>query len=119
MARILIVEDEVILAMSTQMDLEEMGHSVVGIARESDQAIVLIEAEKPDLILMDIVIQGEINGIALTNIVNHKYGTPVVYGTAHMDSATVERANKTKHFGILFKPYELQKLSSAVHNATS
>ena len=115
MMRILIVEDEIILAMNLQMELEQLGFEVIGIAKESTKALLLIEKNKPDLILMDIVIQGNISGIELTAIVNQKYGTPVIYGTAHRDNATIEQANKTKHYGILFKPFQLNELSSAIN----
>jgi len=63
---------------------------------------------------MDIMIQGNITGIELTSIVNQKYGTPVIYGTAHTDKATIRNCNKTIHCGILFKPFQLSELASAI-----
>lgn len=117
MMRILIVEDEIILAMNVQMELEQLGHEVVGIAKNSTKAITIIEKDKPDLILMDIVIQGEINGMELTSIVNQKYGIPVIYRTAHMDEATINKVNQTEHCGILTKPTQLNELSAAINKA--
>jgi DNA-binding NtrC family response regulator len=117
MARILLVEDEIILAMSVKMELQGMGHEVTGIAESADKAISLIENSKPELILMDIVLHGDLSGIELTSIVNEQYDIPVIYGTAHIDELTIKNANTTKHFGIMYKPYEYKELGEAIQRA--
>ncbi|NIR25714.1 MAG: response regulator [Gammaproteobacteria bacterium] len=119
MARILLVEDEAILSMNIQMELEDMGHEVVGVARDSETAISLLETERPELVLVDIVLHGEMDGIELASLINRKYGTPIIYGTAHTDEATVRRANATKHFGIFFKPFRPYEMKEAIARALS
>lgn len=118
MARILIVEDEAILAMNSRMTLMEMGHQVVGIESTGSTAIETAMRERPDLILMDIVLKGKMSGIETTLIICDQYPEcNVIYMTAHTDAMTVERARKTKHTGFLFKPFDSADLSRVVELA--
>jgi DNA-binding NtrC family response regulator len=117
MSRVLIVEDEVILAMSIQSELQDMGHEVIGIADSADRAISFLDKASPEVVLMDIVIHGAMSGIDLTSLINEKYDIPVIYGTAHTDRTTIEKANRTKHFGILYKPYDQYELNACISRA--
>ena len=117
MAKILIVEDEGILAMKTQLDLERMGHEVVDIVDNGKEAIDVVLKEKPDLILMDIVLKGSLNGIEATGVICETSYCKIIYMTAHADDITVEAAKATKHVGFLFKPFEDYQLKQALDEA--
>lgn len=119
MARILIVEDEGILAFKTQMDLERLGHEVIGIADDANKAIEMTHDQKPDLILMDIVLHGSINGIEAAGIIGEKYECNIVFMTAHTDKATVESAQATGHMGFLHKPFNPFQLKRVIEEALS
>lgn len=117
--KILIVEDEILLAMDIQVELASMGHDAIGIAVSSDIALAILDRESPDLVLMDIVIQGRMNGIELADVIAEKYPRcKVLYITAHSDEATIARAKKTKHEGIINKPFEAYQLKEAIKRAS-
>ena len=118
MAKILIVEDEGILAIKTRIDLEEMGHEVMGIVDNGKDAIEIALKEKPDLILMDIVLKGSLNGIEATGKICEGNGCKIIYMTAHTDDITVEAAKRTRHVGFLFKPFEPYQLKEAIEGAS-
>ena len=119
MAKILIVEDEGILACKTQLDLEDMGHEVIGIADTGVEALELIRKDVPDIILMDIVLQGTMNGVELTELINGRHPEcKVIFVTAHMDDKTVELAMKTRHAGMIHKPLEPFKLIKALDESS-
>lgn len=116
--RTLIVEDEALLAISTQADMESMGHEVVGIAESAEAALNLISMSQPELVLMDIVIKGDMNGIELTEEIAQRYPRcRVLYVTAHADADTVRKALKTRNIGILNKPLSLIKLQQMISSA--
>lgn len=117
MARILIVEDEGILAMKTRLDLEQMGHEVVGIVDNGKYAIEIARREAPDLILMDIVLKGSMNGIEATGVICKYNGCKILYMTAHTDDITVAAAKATRHVGFLYKPFESYQLKQALDEA--
>ena len=117
MARILIVEDEGILAMKTQADLEQMGHEVVGIVDNGKEAIKIAKSEEPEIILMDIVLKGRLNGIEVSGIICGNNGCKIIYMTAHADNVTIEAAKKVKHVGFLFKPFDPDQLKKVLEGA--
>ncbi len=114
--RILIVEDEIITAMDLASQLEGMGYLVVDTVTTGHEAIQKAELFRPDLILMDIVLSGELDGI---NVAEHiqDLDIPVVYLSAYTDDATVERALKTSPYGYLPKPYQIDELYSTLETA--
>ena len=113
--KVLIVEDELILAMDVRMDLESMGHTVVGIAGSSEAALDIIAEHAPELVLMDIVIQGYMNGIELAKSIAEQYPQcKVLYMTAHSDDDTILHAKQTDHVGILNKPFDPQELKKVL-----
>lgn len=118
MAKVLIVEDEGILAMKTEEDLEILGHEVVGIADSGEEALEIISNNVPDVILMDIVLQGDMSGIELAELVlkNHPE-CRIIYVSAHADEITIKKARKTRHAGFLHKPLEPAKLKRALVKA--
>ncbi|MEO0982121.1 MAG: response regulator transcription factor [Pseudomonadota bacterium] len=110
MARILIVEDEVIVARDLETSLTEMGHSVVGMAMDAAEALSIAEEEKPDLALVDIRIKGDRDGITLAAYLKEDLPIRIVFLTSHADPETVERASTVKPSGYLLKPYTDESL---------
>ena len=115
--KILIVEDELVTVELIRDVLQNRGYSIVGDAANGDEALALIERHRPDLIMMDITIKGEIDGIELTRIVNEKYQIPVIYLTAFADRKTVERAKTTESYGYLIKPFGEMELATTIEIA--
>lgn len=117
MARILIVEDEAILAMKTEMDLQKMGHEVVGIVDTGSEALESVERLKPDVILMDIVLKGDVDGIEATvMLTDREHPCRIIYMTAHTDRATVAAAQQTRHMAFLYKPFDTAQLKEVIDN---
>ena len=102
--KILIVEDDMITSRIIKKILENKGYYITGIVDTSDKIIESIEKERPDLILMDIVIKGESNGIESARIIRDRYEIPVIYLTSDSSDQTIERAKDTEPFGYLIKP---------------
>jgi len=107
---ILIVEDEVIIANDIEYSLKEFGYNVVGFAATGRQAIEKAGQYKPDLILMDIILQGEMDGIEAAEEIKKQFNIPVIFLTGNADSATIERAKLTTPFGYILKPFEDREL---------
>jgi PAS domain S-box-containing protein len=112
--RILIVEDERIVANDIQQTLSELGYQVSAVASSADEALERAREQTPDLVLMDIRIQGPVDGIAAAALLRDRYGVPIVYLTAHADQATIERAKRTEPLGYLMKPVQPAELRSTV-----
>ncbi len=114
---VLIVEDEGVVALSIQAVLKKMGYKVVGIAVTGNEAIALAMEHKPDVILMDIHIKGDIDGIQTTEKLNKITDIPVIFLTAYADDETVSRAIKTRSHSYLVKPYNPRELYSNIEFA--
>ena len=115
--RILIVEDEMIIALSIQKTLERLGYSVAGIAVTGEDAIGMAKEFCPDLILMDIILSGEMDGIEAARRIRVQCDQPIIYLTANADGATVERARDTQPYGYLNKPVNERDLMSNIDSA--
>ncbi len=115
--RVLLVEDEFVLALNLQESLETLGYSVVGIADTGELAIQQAIALRPSIILMDIRIRGEIDGVQTTERIWHQLHIPVIYVTGHSDRSTVERALLTSPFGHVLKPIRDNELHVAIQTA--
>lgn len=115
--RVLIVEDEGVVALSLQSVLTKMGYTIVGIAITGDEAIKLTRDMHPDVILMDIRIKGDKDGIQTTEKINEFSDVPVIYLTAYADDETVKRAIKTRSQSYLVKPYNPRELYSNIEFA--
>lgn len=115
--RILIVEDESVIAMSIRQILEAQGYQVIAAVPSGEQAVDLAVAERPDLILMDVVLKGEMDGTAAAERIRSIVDIPVVYLTAYADDETLRRARATAPFGYLIKPFEERELCSTIDMA--
>jgi two-component system, response regulator PdtaR len=115
--KIFIVEDEPIVAMMLEDTLAQLGYEVAGTATNGNDAIRKIGETHPDLILMDIRIEGEMDGIETAEKVTSLYQLPVVYLTAHSDEKTLERAMATQPHGYLLKPFRTRELYSTLEIA--
>ncbi len=115
--KILVVEDELIAAESLALDLKSQGYQVVGIVDSGTKAISATTTTKPDLILMDILLKGEIDGISASEKIRDQFQVPVVYLTAYADMQTLKRAKKTFPYGYIVKPYKPQDLASTIEIA--
>jgi two-component system cell cycle sensor histidine kinase/response regulator CckA len=114
---ILVVEDERVVARDIQRSLVDLGYQVPATAASAEQAIRLASERCPDLVLMDIRIQGEQDGIDAATILRKRFDVPIVYLTAYADEPTVARAKLTQPFGYLMKPVKTYELRSAVEIA--
>jgi PAS domain S-box-containing protein len=109
-ANILIVEDETIVAADLENKLKREGYEVVGITACGEDALDMVNAHTPDLILMDIQLEGAMDGIETAKAIQERQDVPVVYLTAHSDPATLSRAKLTGPFGYILKPFEERDL---------
>jgi DNA-binding LytR/AlgR family response regulator len=117
--KILIIEDELIIAEDIRMQLLKLGYQVTGVAKDYDSALHLLEEDTPDLLLVDIVLKGKRDGIELAQFVKEEYDLPVIFLTSHADKLTVERAKKIKPEGYLLKPFQKEDLFTSVEIAFS
>jgi PAS domain S-box-containing protein len=115
--RIQIVEDETIIALNIQNMLKTMGYTVVGTASNGEDAIRKAGDLKPDLVLMDIRLAGEMDGVEAAGQIRSKFNIPVVYLTAYADDETLQRAKITEPFGYLIKPFEGRELYTTIEIA--
>jgi PAS domain S-box-containing protein len=104
--RILIVEDETIVAMDVAATLRRLGYEVVGMVGTGGAAVELARSMNPDLILMDISLKGTMDGIEAAAIIHRQSATPIIFLTAHADADTVERAKAASPYGYLVKPFD-------------
>ncbi|MGI0481310.1 EAL domain-containing protein [Geminocystis sp. CENA526] len=114
MIKVFIVEDEIIAAESLSIDLVKLGYEVVGRCSDGDKALDKILDTNANLILMDIQIKGDKDGITLAEELTKYHNIPVVFLTAYADDNTLSRAIKTSPYGYIVKPYKIQDLSSTI-----
>jgi diguanylate cyclase (GGDEF)-like protein/PAS domain S-box-containing protein len=111
---ILIVEDEKIIALDLQRRLERFGYSVVGMASEGQEAVSLARERSPDIILMDIMLAGSMDGIEAARQIRLQLGIPVIFLTAYTDEKTLERAKEVEPFGYILKPFKERELYTTI-----
>ncbi len=116
-ARIFIVEDEKIVSRDLQNVLESMGYGVAGVATSGEEAVGAISGLRPDIVLMDIMLKGEMDGIDAAEKVRADFDVPVIYLTAYADDTTLQRAKITEPYGYLIKPFDERDLSIAIEMA--
>ena len=114
---ILVVEDERIVAEDIKMSLHRLGYSASGIAISGEEAVKKVEEMQPDLVLMDIVLGGEMDGIEASALIRSRFDIPVVYLTACSDCKTLKKAKITDPFGYIIKPYEDKYLQATIEMA--
>jgi len=112
--RILIVEDEHIVAMGIKRMLKNLGYTLAGVASSGEDAVNKAESTFPDLVLMDIMLKGNKNGIEAAQEIKARFGIPVVYLTACSESKIVERAWKTGPLGYIVKPFDEKDLKKSI-----
>lgn len=117
MVNILLVEDELIIAEDMTNILEKIGYNVIGVAIDFDEAIVFLEKEKPDLILLDINLSGKQDGIELAKEINKRFSVPFIFTTSYSDSSTLERAKHVNPVNYLVKPFKKEQLYTAIEIA--
>lgn len=116
-SHVVIVEDEVIIALDIKQCLEEYGYVVDGIYANTTEALAGIEEHKPDVVLMDIILEGGEEGTQIVAYIQEKLSIPVVYVTSHSDDQTLQKARITKPYGYIIKPVDEQQLHSAIQIA--
>ncbi len=112
--KILVVEDEIIVAKDIKMRLENLGYSVSSLVSSGEKAIREAEENNPDLVLMDIVLQGEMDGIEAADQIRSRFNIPVIYLTAYANEKMLERAKRTGPFGYIIKPFDERDLHTTI-----
>ena len=115
--KVLVVEDEAIAAIDIKQSLKRLGYDVIGTAATGKAAIEAVKKKKPDMVLMDIVLPGTMNGIAAAGKIRSRFNIPVVYLTAYADNETLERARLTGPFGYITKPFDDRELKATIEMA--
>lgn len=117
--KILVVEDESILALDIQGYLKSFGYKVAAVADKGEIAVKLAKKHQPDLVLMDIRLKGEMDGIDAGEQIWQTLRIPIIYLTAYAEKATLERAKKTMPYGYILKPFDSRDIQTAVEIALS
>ncbi|MBF2026316.1 MAG: response regulator [Oscillatoriales cyanobacterium C42_A2020_001] len=116
-SKILVVEDEQLIALDIKRRLLKLGYEVVATVRDANAAFAALAHYHPDLVLLDIVLPGSLDGIAIAAQMQPQYNIPVIFLTAHADERTLQQAKATQPFGYLVKPIDSQDLSTAIEIA--
>ncbi|HYX90453.1 MAG TPA: response regulator, partial [Myxococcaceae bacterium] len=114
---ILVVEDENVVAMDLVASLEKLRYPVAGVVASGEEAVAVAERKAPGLVLMDIHLRGEMDGIRAAEQIQERFFIPVVYLTAYSDEATLDRARVTYPFGYILKPFEDREIEVAIQTA--
>lgn len=118
-ARIMVVEDEGIVAMDIRNRLRRLGYEVPAIAKSGEVAIKKVVEAHPDLVLMDIMLNGDMDGIEASMAIQKLINVSVIYATASSDERTIQRARTAGSCGYLIKPFSDDELQNAIKNALS
>jgi PAS domain S-box-containing protein len=116
-AKILVVDDEIIIARELEARLAALGYEVLEIASSGQEAVELAEWARPDLVLMDIVLKGDMDGIEAAAEIRARFGIPSIYLTAYADEVTLQRAQVTEPFGYIVKPFSERELRANIEMA--
>ena len=116
-ARILVVEDEPAIALGLTLLLDEWGYAVTGVAASGEDALAAAAAAPPDLVLIDVRLDGPMDGIETAAALRFQYAMPVVFLTAQSDPRTVARLETSAASGVLFKPVEPERLRHTIAGA--
>jgi len=115
--KILVVEDESIVAKDIQGSLKKFGYLVPTTVKSGELALEEIEENKPDLVLMDIMLKGQISGIEAAKIIKERFGIPVIFLTAYADDNTLGKAKITEPYGYIIKPFKEKELQTTIEMA--
>ena len=114
---VLIVEDEIIVSKDLEYSLKSLGYNVVGCVATGVKAIELAKKSKPDIILLDIMLKGEMSGIDAAGIISKTLNIPFIYLTAYSEENTIEEAKKTGPYGYIVKPFKEIDIKTAIEMA--
>lgn len=117
--KLLIVEDEMVIAANISLQLSELGYEVTGIVPRGEEALVHVRDNPPDIILLDINLKGELDGIETAREMQKMQDIPVIYLTANVDDAHFNRAKDTHPFGFIAKPFKKLDLQRAIELTVS
>ncbi len=115
--KVLIVEDEAIIALEIESSLQNLGYEVTSVVDTGQKAIEKAETDIPDIILMDIRIKGELDGIETAEVIRSRFGIPVIFSTAYLDEKRIKRAKITMPFGYVLKPIQERDLRVTIEMA--
>ena len=115
--KILVVEDEVIVAEDIGFRLKKLGYIVTATVASGEEAIEKIAENRPDLVLMDIVLKGDMDGVTAAEKIRNRVNIPTVFLTAYADDQTLQRAKLTNPFGYIIKPFQQNDLRVAIEIA--
>jgi len=115
--KVLVVEDESIIAKDIQNSLKKLGYSVPVIVDSGERALEEIERLQPDVVLMDIMIKGDMTGIDTANIIFERYNIPVIFLTAYADENTLNKAKVPQPYGYIIKPFKEKELQTTIEIA--
>ena len=116
-AKILVVEDDAIVASDIADSLTSLGYTVSAKVASGEEALIKAKEDKPDLVMMDIVLKGAMDGVDAAETIHSELDIPVVYLTAYASNDLIERAKTTEPFGYIIKPFEDRDLVSAIEIA--
>lgn len=112
--KILVVEDEPIAAADLTEQLRRLNYELIGPAESGEKALAFAEETRPDLVLMDIHLEGQIDGVEAAAQITKRFGTPIIFTTAFADPPTLERAKKAEPYGYLLKPFQIRNLATTL-----
>jgi len=115
--KILVVEDELLIAESIKSKLESRDYQVIEIVQSGEKALETIEKIKPDLVLMDIKLAGDIDGITTAELIKHKFKIPIIYLTSYSDDEVIKRLKTTNPYGCVLKPFKESDLYTTIEIA--
>lgn len=113
-AKIMMVEDDMIIAADISMQLTKLGYEVTGINTRGEDALNMLGSNKPDIILMDIVLSGKMNGIETAQVILEKFQIPVIFLTSNSDDTTFQKAIKAKPYAFISKPFQKSDLERTI-----
>ena len=116
-SKIHIIEDERIVALDLKFKLQKLGYLVVGMSVTGESALEEISKNTPDLVLMDIMLQGELDGIQTAKIIREQYKIPFIYLSALSDEVTINRVKITEPYGYIIKPFDIGDLKTNIEIA--
>ncbi len=117
--KILIVEDDKMLCTIFEMFIKQLGHDLVGISQTGEEALQICEINRPDVILMDIHLTGEMDGIETAKIISERFDIPVIFVTSDIEEETIHSATYNNTYGFLMKPIYKSSLGVSIEFAYS
>ncbi len=116
-ARVLVVEDQRIIALDLANTINRIGHEAIGIESKGEKAIKAVEMLTPDLVFMDISLAGDMDGIETASIIKKNFGIPVIYISGNYDNKTIEKSKTANAYGYLVKPVDDCGISTMINAA--